>query len=87
VGGGDIDDLLRDAQLIGSHVRETGMPDQAKLTQLRESADLILEPGILRPAAVQVVQAGLLDTEAPGAQVQEVAQFARVPALRDGAPV
>ena len=41
--GGDIDDLTCGAQLVGGHVRETDMPDQAKLAQLRERADLVFE--------------------------------------------
>jgi hypothetical protein len=44
------------------------------LTQLRESADLVFERGILRVAAVQVVQVDLLDAEAPSAHVRTLSQ-------------
>src|SRR5216684_2645593 len=54
------------------------MPDQALLTQLRESADLVFERGILRPAAVQVVQVDSLDTEAPSAHVGTLPQVVGV---------
>jgi hypothetical protein len=47
---------------------------QALLTQLRESADLVFERGILRVAAVQVVQVDLLDAEAPSAHVRTLSQ-------------
>lgn len=37
--GGDIDDLMCGAQLVGGHVRQTDMPDEALLAQVRERAD------------------------------------------------
>ena len=76
--GGDIDDLTCGVQLLGGHVRETDMPDQALLTQLCESADLVFERGILRVAAVQVVQVDLLDAEAPSAHVRTLSQVVGV---------
>ena len=86
VGGDsdDIDDLTCGVQLVGGHVRETDMPDQPFLSQLREGADLVFERGILRPAAVQVVQIDLLDTEAPTAHVRTLAQVVGVADGLDG---
>jgi hypothetical protein len=78
VTAGDSDDPTCGAQLIRGHVRETDMPDQALPTQLRESADLVFERGILRPAAVQVVQVDPLDTEAPSAHVRTLSQVVGV---------
>jgi hypothetical protein len=45
------------------------MADQALLTELGESADLVFERGILSAAAVQIVQVDPFDTEAPSAHV------------------
>jgi hypothetical protein len=73
--GGDLDDLTRGTQLVGSHVGETDMPDQALLAELRQSPNLVLDRGVFSTTAVQVLQVDPLDTKTPGAQVRTLSQL------------
>jgi hypothetical protein len=76
--GRDVGDLRGRPQLTGGHVGQADVTDQPLLTQLGKGADLVLERGVARPGAVQVVQADPVDSQASGAHMGTLAQVAGV---------
>src|SRR4051812_34579571 len=82
--GGDVGDRHGGAELLGTHVGEADVADEAVVAQPRERVDDLLEWSVGHSRRVQVVEVDVVQAEPARTHVRRVAEVVRVP---DGAHV